>query len=39
MIKRESKDALKNGGVFNPTTKSEVKFLRNLMGEFLEVSI
>ncbi|KAI4384634.1 hypothetical protein MLD38_002757 [Melastoma candidum] len=37
MIKRESKDALKNGGVFDPTSKLEVKFLRNLMEEFLEV--
>ncbi|PKI38953.1 hypothetical protein CRG98_040661 [Punica granatum] len=37
MIKREAKDASKRGEAFDPSTKLEVKFLRNLMEEFLEV--
>ena len=37
MIRREAKEATKRGGLFDPSTKLEVKFLRNLIEEFLEV--
>lgn len=37
MIKRESKEAMKRGQTFDPTSSFEVKFLRNLIEEFLEV--
>lgn len=37
MIKRESKDAAKRGEQFDPSSKLESNFLRNLMEEFLEV--
>ncbi|KAJ0037528.1 hypothetical protein Pint_23830 [Pistacia integerrima] len=37
MIKRESKEAAKRGGPFDPSSSLEVKFLRNLFVEFLEV--
>ena len=37
MIKREAKEATKGGELFDPSTKLEVKFLRNLIEEFLEV--
>ncbi|KAF3962910.1 hypothetical protein CMV_012628 [Castanea mollissima] len=37
MIKREAKEATKRGELFDPSTKLEVKFLRNLIEEFLEV--
>lgn len=37
MIKREAKEAGKSGKAFDPFSKVEVKFLRNLMEEFLEV--
>ncbi|KAL3732608.1 hypothetical protein ACJRO7_029278 [Eucalyptus globulus] len=37
MIKRESKDATKRGEQFDPSSKLESNFLRNLMEEFLEV--
>ena len=37
MIKREAKEATKQGELFDPSTKLEVKFLRNLIEEFLEV--
>lgn len=37
MMKREVKDAAKTGELFDPSTKIEVKFLRNLIEEFLEV--
>lgn len=38
MIKREAKDASRKGETFDPSSKLEVKFLRNLMEEFLEVT-
>ncbi|KAG6679826.1 hypothetical protein I3842_13G010800 [Carya illinoinensis] len=37
MTKREAKEATKQGELFNPTTKLEVKFLRKFIEEFLEV--
>ena len=37
MIRREAKEATKRGELFDPSTKLEVKFLRNLIEEFLEV--
>ena len=37
MIKREAKEAIKRGELFDLSTKLEVKFLRNLIEEFLEV--
>nr|POE63777.1 intron-binding protein aquarius [Quercus suber] len=37
MIRREAKEATKQGELFDPSTKLEVKFLRNLIEEFLEV--
>lgn len=37
MIKREAKEAMKQGEFFDPSTKLEVKFLRSLIEEFLEV--
>ncbi|TXG55925.1 hypothetical protein EZV62_017238 [Acer yangbiense] len=37
MIKRESKEATKQGEPFDPSSSFEVKFLRNLIEEFLEV--
>lgn len=37
MIKKEAKEATKRGGPFDPSTTVEVKFLRNLIEEFLEV--
>ena len=37
MIKREAKEATKQGELFDPSTKLEVNFLRNLIEEFLEV--
>lgn len=37
MIKREAKEAMKRGEHFDPTSTLEVKFLRNLIDEFLEV--
>ena len=37
MIKREAKEATKRGELFDLSTKLEVKFLRNLIEEFLEV--
>ena len=37
MIKREAKEATKRGELFDPSTKLEVKYLRNLIEEFLEV--
>lgn len=37
MIKKEAKEATKRGGPFDPSTMVEVKFLRNLIEEFLEV--
>ncbi|KAK3422889.1 hypothetical protein EUGRSUZ_G03254 [Eucalyptus grandis] len=37
MIKRESKDAAKRDEQFDPSSKLESNFLRNLMEEFLEV--
>lgn len=37
MIKRESKEAAKWGEPFDPSSSLEVKFLRNLIEEFLEV--
>ena len=39
IIKREAKEATKQGEreLFDPSTKPEVKFLRNLIEEFLEV--
>ena len=37
MMKREAKEATKRGELFDPSTKLEVKFLRNLIEEFLEV--
>ncbi|KAL5760333.1 hypothetical protein ACOSQ2_019171 [Xanthoceras sorbifolium] len=37
MIKRESKEAMKRGEPFDPSSSFEVKFLRNLIEEFLEV--
>ncbi|XP_040992399.1 RNA helicase aquarius [Juglans microcarpa x Juglans regia] len=37
MIKREAKEATKQGELYNPTTKLEVKFLRKFIEEFLEV--
>ncbi|KAF3962916.1 hypothetical protein CMV_012634 [Castanea mollissima] len=37
MIKREAKEVTKQGELFDPSTKPEVKFLRNLIEEFLEV--
>uniref|UniRef100_A0A7N2M6F9 Intron-binding protein aquarius n=1 Tax=Quercus lobata TaxID=97700 RepID=A0A7N2M6F9_QUELO len=36
MIKREAKEATKGGELFDPSSKLEVKFLRNLIEEFLE---
>ena len=39
MLKREAKEAAKRGEEFDPSTKLEVKFLRNLIEEFLEVGI
>lgn len=37
MIKREAKEAMKQGELFDPSTSLEVKFLRNLIEEFLDV--
>ncbi|KAK4770601.1 hypothetical protein SAY87_031133 [Trapa incisa] len=37
VIKREAKEASRRGETFDPSNKLEVKFLRNLMEEFLEV--
>ncbi|XP_057976627.1 uncharacterized protein LOC131163848 [Malania oleifera] len=37
MIKREAKDAMKQGERFDPSTTPEVKFLKDLIKEFLEV--
>lgn len=37
MIKRESKEAVKEGESFDPSSSIEVNFLRNLIEEFLEV--
>ena len=37
MIRREAKEATKRGELFDPSTKLEVKFLRNLIEKFLEV--
>jgi intron-binding protein aquarius len=37
MMKREVKEAATRGEIFDPSTKLEVKFLRNLIEEFLEV--
>ncbi|KAB1227544.1 Intron-binding protein aquarius [Morella rubra] len=37
MIKREAKEAVKQGELFDLSTKLEVKFLRSLIEEFLEV--
>lgn len=37
MIKREAKEATKRGEQFDPASMLEVKFLRNLIEEFLEV--
>ncbi|XP_059437820.1 uncharacterized protein LOC132170745 [Corylus avellana] len=37
MMKREVKEASTRGEIFDPSTKLEVKFLRNLIEEFLEV--
>ncbi|KAH7528063.1 hypothetical protein FEM48_Zijuj05G0031900 [Ziziphus jujuba var. spinosa] len=37
MIKREAKEAMKRGEHFDPTSTLEVKFLRNLIDEFLEI--
>ena len=37
MIRREANEATKRGELFDPSTKLEVKFLRNLIEEFLEV--
>ncbi|CAK9317062.1 unnamed protein product [Citrullus colocynthis] len=37
MIKREAKEFIKRGEVFDPLSTLEVKFLRNLIEEFLEV--
>lgn len=37
MIKREAKEATKRGEHFDPASALEVKFLRNLIEEFLEV--
>ncbi|XP_062173985.1 uncharacterized protein LOC133879426 [Alnus glutinosa] len=37
MMKREVKEAAARGEIFDPSTKLEVKFLRNLIEEFLEV--
>ena len=38
MIKREAKEFIKRGEVFDPLSTLEVKFLRNLIEEFLEVT-
>lgn len=38
MTKREAKDAKKGGEDFDPTNVLEVRFLRNLIEEFLEVN-
>lgn len=38
MIKREVKEACRRGETFDPSSKLDVKFLRNLMEEFLEVA-
>lgn len=38
MIKREAKEFIKRGEVFDPLSTLEVKFLRNLIEEFLEVA-
>ncbi|KAJ9693661.1 hypothetical protein PVL29_009558 [Vitis rotundifolia] len=37
MIKREAKEAMKQGDPFDPSTMLEAKFLRNIIEEFLEV--
>ena len=37
MIKREAKEAMKQGEPFDPSTMLEAKFLRNIIEEFLEV--
>ncbi|XP_021675199.2 uncharacterized protein LOC110661008 isoform X2 [Hevea brasiliensis] len=37
MIKREAKEAMKRGELFDLSTSLEVKFLRNLIEEFLDV--
>lgn len=37
MIKKESKKTMKRGESFDPSSSLEVKFLRNLVEEFLEV--
>lgn len=37
MLKREAKEAAKRGEGFDPLNMLEVKFLRNLVEEFLEV--
>ncbi|KDP40504.1 hypothetical protein JCGZ_24503 [Jatropha curcas] len=37
MVKREIKEAMKGGQPFDPSTSLEVKFLRNLIEEFLDV--
>lgn len=37
MIKREAKEFIKRGEVFDPLSTLEVKFLRNLIEEFLQV--
>lgn len=39
MIKRESKEALKRGEPLDPAAMVEVKFVRSLIEEFLEVRI
>lgn len=38
MIKREAKEFIKRGEVFDPLSTTEAKFLRNLIEEFLEVA-
>ena len=38
MIKREAKEFIKRGEVYDPLSTLEVKFLRNLIEEFLEVA-
>lgn len=39
VVKRESKEAMKRGEPFDPSSMLEVKFLKNLIEEFLEVLI
>ena len=38
MIKREAKEFIKRGEVYDPLSTLEAKFLRNLIEEFLEVA-